>query len=121
MGKLRDILMAKASTVIPGDGYNAFRSQHQTGEGTEVAPLHFEDMLPMLAPERALVERTVPSLVRFLQRKKQNPENPRNVMVALFLGESCFVLSADAVYDVFCELEGTSRQVLGLRSRTWLA
>jgi len=121
MVNLRDMLAAKASVVMPGEGYNAFRGQHQGGAGELGVPLHFEDMLPAIAPERALVQRIVPSLVRFLQRKKQDPENPRNVQVALFLGESCFVLSAESLYDVFCEIEGTSRSALRFRLHAWLA
>ena len=69
---------------------------------------------------RSLVERIVPSLVRFLQRKKQDPENPRNVVVALFLGDSCFVLPAAVVLDLFCELEGQSRQGLHFRVQRWV-
>jgi hypothetical protein len=121
MDSLRSMLSAKARAVIPGESYNAFRSQHQEGDGLLAAPLHFEDVLPALAPERGFVERIVPALVRFLQRKKRDPENPRNVLVALFFGESCFVLTADGVYDLYCEIERTTRQVLSARARAWLA
>jgi hypothetical protein len=120
MDNLRDMLAARASAVIPGRGYNAFRGQHQDGDGWQGAPLHFEDVLSAIEPERSLVDRIVPSLVRFLQRKKQDPENPRNVLVALFLGESCFILPAEALLDLFCEIEGTARQALHFRVLGWL-
>ncbi len=120
MDALHDILAAKATAVIPGQGYNAYRSQHQEGDGQQGPPLHFEDVLPADQPERSLVHRIVPSLVRFLQRKKQDPGNPRNVLVALFLGESCFVLPADALLDLYCEIEGTSRQALRFRMQDWM-
>jgi hypothetical protein len=113
MDSLRDILKAKADAVIPGARYNAFRLEHQQDAGWQV--LHFEDVLPAEDPHRSLVERIVPSLVRFLQRKKQDLENPRNVVVALFYGDSCFVLPAAVVLDLFCELEGTNRQALHFR------
>jgi hypothetical protein len=119
MEDLRNILAAKANAVIPGERYNAFRREHQHEEGAQV--LHFEDVLTAEQPRRALVERIVPSLVRFLDRKKQDPENPRNVVVALFLGESCFVLQASVVLDLFCELEGTSREALRFRVHRWIA
>jgi hypothetical protein len=121
MANLRDILTAKAITVIPGDGYNAFRSQYQNGDGWLGAPLHFEDVLSPDGPERSLADRVVPALVRFLKRKKQDPENPRNVLVALFLGESCFMIQADVLLEVYCELEGTTRQALHFRMLSWLA
>jgi hypothetical protein len=114
MENLRDMLTAKADRVIPGDRYNAHRLEYQCADG-----LHFEDVLPAENAHRALVERIVPSLVRFLQRKKQDPEHPRNVEVALFLGDSCFLLPADDVIGLFCELEGTSRQAFHFRVQMW--
>ncbi len=119
MDDLRDILAAKAKAVIPGESYNAFRLEHQHDAGWQV--LHFEDVLPAEAPHRSLVERIVPSLVRFLERKKQDPEHPHNVEVALFLGDSCFVLPAEAVLGLFCELEGQSPQAFHFRVQGWLA
>jgi hypothetical protein len=118
MDNLRDILAAKANAVIPGERYNAFRLEHQSDDGWQI--LHFEDVLAVDEPRRSLVERIVPSLVRFLQRKKQDPENPRNVIVALFLGDSCFVFPAAVVLDLFCELEGQSRQALHFRVQRWI-
>lgn len=118
MDNLRDTLTAKAEAVIPGDRYNAYRLEHQQDDGAQT--LHFEDVLPADEPQRSLVERIVPSLVRFLERKKQDPEHPRNVRVALFLGESCFLLSADQVIDLYCELEGSNRQAFHFRVQTWL-
>ena len=118
---LRDMLLAKASAVIPGHGYNAFRGQQQDSVVWQGALLHFEDVLPTVEPEKSLVDRIVPSLVRFLQRKKQDPENPRNVLVALFHGESCFVLPAEALLDLFCEIECTDRQALHYRVLCWLS
>lgn len=119
MENLHDILAARAQAVIPGERYNAFRLEHQLDDGSQV--LHFEDVLAVEAPRRSLVERIVPSLVRFLQRKKQSLERPRHVVVALFLGDACFVLAADAVLDLFCELEGESRQALHARARAWMS
>ena len=115
-----NMLSAKATVVIPGRGYNAFRGQQQGGAAWQDVPLHFEDVLPAVEPEKSLVDRIVPSLVRFLQRKKQDPENPQNVLVALFLGDSCFVLPAETVLDLYCEIEGTNRQALHFRLLTWL-
>ncbi len=118
MDDLREILAAKAEAVIPGERYNAYRLEHQLDDGLQL--LHFEDVLPSENPRRALVERIVPSLARFLQRKKQDPERPRHVMVALFFGDSCFVLAADEVIALFCELEGTNRQAFHFRVQTWI-
>ena len=118
MDDLRDILSAKAQAVIPGERYNAFRLEHQVDGDWPI--LHFEDVLALDQPRRSLVERIVPSLVRFLDRKKQDPTNPRNVVVALFLGDSCFLLPATVVLDLFCELEGQSRQGLRFRVQGWI-
>jgi hypothetical protein len=120
MERLRNMLAAKASAVIQGQDYNAFRRDNQDGDVWQPVALYFEDVLPTVLPEKSLVERVVPSFVRFLQRKKQDPENPRHVVVALFLGESCFILPADTFLDLFCELEGTSRQALHFRVLGWL-
>ena len=121
MDDFRNMLWAKASTTIPGSEYNTFRGQQQDGAAWQDATLHFEDVLPAVDPEKSLVGRIVPSLVRFLQRKKQDPDNPRNVIVALFFGESCFILPAEAVLDLYCDIEGTNRQVLHFRILGWLA
>jgi hypothetical protein len=118
MDDLRDILTAKAQAVIPGERYNDFRLEHQYVGDWPV--LHFEDVLAPDQPCRSLVERIVPSLVRFLDREKQDPTNPRNVVVALFFGDTCFVLPATVVLDLFCELEGQSRQGLRFRVQRWI-
>jgi hypothetical protein len=118
MDDLRDILAAKAQAVIPGERYNAFRLEHQYDGDWPV--LHFEDVLTLDQPRQSLVERIVPSLVRFLDRKRLDPTNPRHVVVALFLGDACFVLPAAGVLDLFCELEGQSRQGLHFRMQRWL-
>jgi hypothetical protein len=123
MENLSDVLAAKAEAVIPGERYNAFRLECQQMEmlpqdvGWPV--LHFEDVLAVDQPRRSLVERIVPSLVRFLQRKRQDPEHPRNVVVALFLGDVCFILPAQGVLDLFCELESTSQQAFHSRVQNW--
>lgn len=119
MDDLRDMLRAKAQTVIPGESYNSFRLEHQADDGVQV--LHFEDVVTPEAPRSSLVERIVPALVRFLERKKQSLDHPRHVVVALFMGDVCFVLGAEAVLDLFCELEGTSREALRFRARSWIS
>jgi len=121
MSNLRDMLTAKALTVIPGRDYNAFRGQQQAESYAQAPPLHFEDALPADGPEKAVVDKVVPSLVRFLRRKKQSPTSPSNVLAALFLGETCFVLSAEAVLEVYCDLESTNRTTLNARIVGWLA
>jgi hypothetical protein len=126
METLRDVLAAKAEAVIPGERYNDFRRECEHLEWRlELAQdagwpiLHFEDVLAVDEPRRSLVERIVPSLVRFLDRKRQDPEHPRNVVVALFLGAVCFILPAQAVLDLFCELESASQQAFHSRVQSW--
>jgi hypothetical protein len=120
MSDLRAILTVKAMSVIPGQAYNAFREQHQAGDPSREVALYFEDALPADGTEQVVVGRVVPSLMRFLKRKKQSTDKPRNVLVALFLGESCFVLAADVLLDIYCELEGVDRQALRARVLAWM-
>ena len=120
MDRLRDSLAAKARAVIPGLGYNAFRGEQEKVGPGQAVPLFFEAALPALQPEKALVDQIVPSFLRFLQRKNLNLDSPQNVLVAVFLGDSCFVLPGDALIDIFCELEGITQQALGFRRLAWL-
>lgn len=121
MENLRDMLAAKAARVIPGQDYNAYRGEVGSAGTRSVATFHFEDFLPAVAPENALVDRIVPSLARFIHRKRLDLSNPRQVEVALFFGETCFILPAEAVLDLYCDIEHTTRQGLGLRALGWLA
>jgi hypothetical protein len=120
MDSLRDMLAAKASAVIPGTSYNAFRAQREDEAAAGMAPLFFESALPTSGAEAALANKVMPSLMQFIERKQQSLERPDNVLVALFLAETCFVLPADAVIDVFCETEGVNRQALRSRLSSWL-
>jgi|GEM_PF-6270639 len=120
MERLRNMLAAKAAAVVPGPGYNAYRGAQQDSASGCAVPLFFESALPAAEPEKNLVGQVVPSLMRFLHRKKQSLDSPRNVLVALFLGETCFVLTAETVLDLFCEIEDTTRQGLRLRVLDWI-
>lgn len=122
MSDLFAMLSAKASMVIPGREYNTFRGQASASKdgSWQQPPLHFEDALPLTTPKKALAERIMPSWVRFLDRKKQDPEHPRDVLVALFLGESCFLLRDETLLDVYRELEGIGTETLRQRIRGWL-
>jgi hypothetical protein len=121
MANFRDMLTARASTVVPGRDYNAFREKHDGDLGARQGPaLHFEDVVVEAAPEASLAEKILPSFARFLKRKKLAFENPSNVLVALFLGETCYVLPGEALLDLFCEMEGISREALHGRMLRWL-
>ena len=43
-----------------------------------------------------------------------------SLLVALFLGESCFLLRDETLLDVYRELEGIGTETLRQRIRGWL-
>jgi hypothetical protein len=120
MANFRDMLTARAATVFPGRDYNAFREKHDVDPEARQAPLHFEDVVVEASPETSLAQKILPSFARFLSRKKVAFENPSNILVALFLGETCYVLPGEALLDLFCEVEGISRAALHGRMSRWI-
>jgi len=111
---VRAQIAARAFETIAGATYNRYRETAPTGRFYEVP-------LGDAAPWSEIAERVWPELARWLEIQRIDPEEPRGVVVSVFLGDTCYLVSGEAFRDVFCEVEGLGRSAFHFRVQRWLA
>jgi len=114
-----DILKGKAFTTLSGIDYNRYREEKiNAGKTSE---LYYEVSLLENKPWQYLRDRVYPAYARFLKTKKIDPESGEDVIVAVFLGKNCYLLSGEKFIDVYKEIEGLTRQAMRFRILKWLS
>jgi hypothetical protein len=115
METFHQAILAKATKVVPGMAFNqALEALYDT------AALVYEVILP---PELSWVEfrdRVYPLFVRYLQSQAFSPLQPEGVVVAVFLGEDCYLVDARDFMHVLRELDGLTPSLLHTRVHDWL-
>jgi len=114
---LPSALSAKAHAVVPGPQYNEHR---RALIARDERIMVYEAMLTPERPWQTLVDKVMPPMARYLTAKRMDPERPRGVMIALFLGEQCYVLPAEDLVALYLEGEGLDREGFRMRVRGWL-
>ncbi len=116
MVDLRARLAGRAFETIPGSRYNRYRETAEARPG-----LFYEVPLADDVSWRHLADHVWPTLARYLDEKGIDPEEPRSVVIAVFLGPTCYLLRAEEFRDLFCEIEGLTRPAFHFRLQRWRA
>ncbi len=119
MADFRTLIVGKAFKVVPGIAYNRVLEEltRETGGQTLV----YEVVLPESGRWEDFREATYPSFVRYVKQKHIDPENPQQVVVAVFFQDRCYLLQGTAFLDVLREMEGLGSAALHFRLLQWLA
>ncbi|MBN2352150.1 MAG: hypothetical protein JXD23_06220 [Spirochaetales bacterium] len=113
------LIEKKASDIIPGATYNAFRSDLEgRGEGPD---LFYEISLKPEMRWEEFRDSIFPRLARHLKSKSINPEKAGGIVVSAFVGDRCFVIGGTAFLDVFKEMEGAGEASFHERILSWLS
>lgn len=118
MQDFRATLIAKAFREIPGEAYNRVLGELTSGDWP---PLIYEVVVPEAGPWEGFRDAAYPPFARYLKSKRIDPEDPRGVVVAAFLGSRCFLLEAPAFLAILREMDGLSASALHFRVLRWLA
>lgn len=112
---LRARLAERAYETIDGAKYNRYRER--AGE----THTFYEVPIPEGATWSHLADRVWPDLARWLASRQIDPTEPGTIVIAVFLGSTCYLLRGDAFRDLFCEIEQIGRTAFGFRVQRWLA
>jgi hypothetical protein len=113
------LLEKKASPVIPGARYNAYRTE---AENRGSAPdLFYEIALKPETGWEEMRDKVYPLFARYLKSKSVNPEKPDGIIVAAFYQDRCFLVDAAAFLDIFKTMEGLNSDAFHFRVLAWLA
>lgn len=114
MVDLRALIASRAFETIAGASYNRYR---------ETAPAERFHEIPLreTTPWNEIPERVWPELARWLDLRGLDAEEPRGVVLAIFVEDTCYLVRAEAFRDLFCEVEGLNRSAFHFRVLQWLA
>jgi len=115
-----DALAAKAFKAIHGAEYNRTLSELTEGGKNPQRLLFYEVPLGEGKPWEYLRDKVYPAMARYLKAKKIDPEDPDRVVVAVFHGDRCFLLTGRRFVDLFLEMEGLTREAFHFRVLQWL-
>jgi hypothetical protein len=114
MTDLRARIASRAFETLAGASYHRYRETALSGPFYEIP-------LRETTPWTEITERVWPELARWLEIRRIAAEDPRGVVLAIFVGDTCYLVRAEAFRDLFCEVEGLNRSAFHFRVRQWLA
>jgi len=113
-----DVLKAKAFHDLHGSEYNRYLDSRSEPAGGRT--LFYEVPLLEDRPWPYLRDRVFPAFSRFLHNKALNPETGEGVVVALFLGQRCYLIEGPRFMQAFREIEGLNPSAFHFRVLQWL-
>lgn len=115
METFQQVIMAKASKVVPGMAFNQpLQALYDT------AALVYEVILPSDLAWDQFRDRVYPLFVRYLESQSFDPVQPAGVVVAVFLRERCYLVDALDFMHILRELDGLTPALLRTRVQQWL-
>jgi hypothetical protein len=120
MTHFRALMLGKAFKVIPGMAYNQTLAEWSSREAGP-AVLFYELVMPEEGPWEMFRDKIYPTFARYLKHKSSDPENPRNVIVAVFFKDQCYLLEGPQFVSVLREMEGLDAAALHIRVLEWLS
>ncbi len=112
-------LIARSKERIPGVSYNNFLRAHLEKEEAR-RPLIYEITVKENEPWEQFRDRTFPSFARYLKSKKLDPEYPKDVIIAAFIGDYCYLIEGQEFIELFKEIEGLNSAAFHFRVLQWL-
>jgi hypothetical protein len=114
-----ELLLEKSFEIIPGELYNQYRLEvtEQVGDSY----LFYEFSLLEEKPWRILRERTYPLFVRYIKAKLIDPTTANGVVVAIFHGEKCYLLTGEDFLRAYQEVESLDHATFVKKVQEWLS
>jgi hypothetical protein len=119
MPDFRDLLREKAAETIAGAAYNDLRRRRAASEDGDRA-LYYEVLVAPSGAWESFRDESFPQFARWLRAQGVDPQAPRGVVVAAFLGDRCHLLDGARFLEVVSEMEGLNPSALHFRILQWL-
>lgn len=111
------MLRERATEIVAGSAYNDLRRRRQQAGGED---LFYEVQVPTTGAWTPFRDQAFPPFVRWLRAQKRDPESPRGVTVAVFLGERCHLIDGSRFLEVLRDVENLNASALHFRVLRWL-
>lgn len=120
MADYMDLVAQRAFRVVPGVAYNSTLAELTAGGNPEKL-VFYEVALGDGKPWEWLRDRVYPALAHYLRGKKIDPEDPDRLVIPLFHGDRCYLLSGRDFMRIFREMEGLDANGFHFRVLRWLS
>ncbi|MBW1980723.1 MAG: hypothetical protein JRJ12_05840 [Deltaproteobacteria bacterium] len=118
MARYLEFMLAKAFETIPGELYNQYRSD--VAAEIKEQYLFYEISLMEEKSWEYLRDWVYPNFTRYIKAKQRNPTMAERVVVAIFHGNSCYLLQGKDFLGAFQQLEGLDAMAFAAQVRQWL-
>ncbi|HVR28348.1 MAG TPA: STAUR_1299 family protein [Thermoanaerobaculia bacterium] len=120
MSEFRDLLRERSSEIVPGSAYNELRRRRSEARADGDREIFYEVLVPATGAWPAFRDAVFPPFVRWLRARKRDPESPRGVTVAAFLGDRCHLIDGASFLGIVRQMEGLGGSALHFRVLQWL-
>lgn len=121
MTDFRAQLAAHALRTIEGPQYNQLRRAIRDGNEPELtAEKHYELLVKELERWGEFSKRTLPVFVRWCRSKRLDPLAPTGLLVAVFVGHNCHLLTGPALLQVWRAVAGLDEEAQAAQVQAWL-
>lgn len=121
MADYLELLSSKAFKTIKGVDYNRIRAELTSEGGSHFGYTFCEVPLMEDRPWAYLRDKVYPDFARYMKLNSGDPEDPDQVVVAVFYKDRCFLVEGTKFMEVFREVEGLNSSALHFRILRWLA
>lgn len=118
LAKFRDMVLAAAFQVVPGQYFNEARRQFAERDGG--VSVLYEVVLPETGSWEEFRDKTFPLLAKYLHAQGFNPENPKALIVTAFYRDKCYFIEGPKFMKAFMEIEGLNSLAFHFRVLQWL-
>ena len=114
-----EMLLDKSFEIIPGESYNQYRLEVE--EQVAKSYLFYEVPIMEEKPWRFIRDREYPLFARYIKAKGLDPTTGYGVVVAVFRGDRCYLMSGEDFLKTYREMEGIDALSLSQKIKQWLA
>jgi hypothetical protein len=114
-----EMLLDKSFEIIPGESYNQYRLEVE--EQVAKSYLFYEVPIMEEKPWRVMRDREYPLFARYIKAKGLDPTTGYGVVVAVFRGDRCYLMSGEDFLKTYREMEALDLAAFLKTVRQWLA
>ena len=114
-----EVLLDKSFEVIPGEFYNQYRLDLE--EQLDRPYLFYEVPIMEKKPWRFIRDREYPLFARYIKTKGLDPATAHGVVVSVFHGDRCYLISGEDFLKTYREMESLDLAAFLETVRHWLA
>jgi len=113
------MLLDRAFETVRGELYNQYLQDVTDRDGQSF--LFYEISLMEPRPWSYLRDLVYPNFVRYLKAKRRYPVHASSVVVAIFVGERCYLLKGEDFLAVYREIERLDTRAFAETVEQWLS